>query len=183
MKNLFKSVVLLLFLAMVIPTSVYSQRAFTQTQYYNAGVTMSWDFGNVDSTSTYYSDWFDISRFDAQTTYLTALYVVSSGTADTFKCFLEGGIPPFISPSTSSSYTSPMLLDINSTAYFAVGTVSATGLPTQQSITYTTKAPMARWRVSATSTGSGTPTALKLFLYAIVADYVPTAKDYGNVKP
>lgn len=182
--RIFFLTVLFIILIPIISKGQYA----VQTTYYNAGVSYTSIFTDVDSNTVSYSEWFDGSVLDGQTVYVNAYYINSASVTDTLQQIaIEGNA--YVGGTTYSSVLIDAIDTIsqaagvggNATGYTNIIYSRLSGSGTLQHITMTPSAYYPSWRIRVR--GGSNNAILVINVYARVADYVPTAQHFGNVSP
>lgn len=180
-----KIIMVLLFLTIPILTAK-SQNVYSG--YYANGYSNSYINTDVDSNTTYTSDWFDATIYDAQTIYMTVYYLCATSQADTLqRIAIEGNFLV-----NNSTYASVLVdtLDVVSQAAGVNGAASGytnlaysrvPGTGVVQHITMTPSGFAPLWRIKVI--GGANNGILVVSIYSRVNDYVPTAQNFGNVRP
>lgn len=175
----------LLFLIIPILT-VQSQNVYSG--YYANGFSNSYINTDVDSNTTYTSDWFDATIYDAQTIYMTVYYYCATSVADTLQRIAIEGNFNVNNGTYANSLTDT--LDVVSQAAGVNGAASGytnlaysriPGTGVVQHITMTPSGFAPLWRLKVT--GGANNGILVVAIYSRVNDYIPTAQHFGNVRP
>lgn len=166
MKKIFLIAVFLL-----MPLITQAQTA-VYAPFFNGGSANYFTLTAVDSLTTYYTDFFDITHMDGQTIYVGYDYVTPGTTADTLKVTLEAAFPGTESAGPYFTVDTTYFVG-NSTSYYYLRAIS----------TFFSFAPRVRAKIENTSSANRDGTLFRFFMYAKIEDYVPTAQFYGNVKP
>ena len=172
MRKIFIAV--LLFILIPLLTQTTQAQTPVNTATYQAGqMKYLSKTSNFDTTMVYFSEWFDITHMDGQTIYAMYDLVIPSGTADTFKVTLQACFPG---------------MENTATTFFTVDTMYCVGQTASTPVVRATSTffsffPMVRAKFEATEYHTRIPSAFRFALYSKVEDYVPTAQNYGNVRP
>lgn len=168
-------IAVLLFLLIPLLSETIQAQIPVNTTYYGAGsIKYLSKTSNFDSTSTLYSEWFDITHLDGQTMY--GIYdIVAPVATDTFRIIVQSAFP-------GTEATASTFLELDTQ------TVQSTTTSGARFFTYsfTSFAPMVRFKIipgNALTYVTRIPTAFRWAVYTKVEDYVPTAQQYSNVKP
>lgn len=172
MRKIFIAV--LLFILIPLLTQTTQAQTPVNTATYQAGqMKYLSKTSNFDTTMVYFSEWFDITHMDGQTIYAMYDLVIPSGTADTFKVTLQACFPG---------------MENTATTFFTVDTMYCVGQTASTPVVRATSTffsffPLVRVRFEQTGQASRIASAFRFALYSRVEDYVPTAQNYGNVRP
>ena len=176
------SAVLLVFILVVFTGTINAQNITSNgkanVKYHNGGVEIAFSWTGLDSSSTYYSDWFDISLIDAQTIYATSALFLA-GTTDTMSVVLQG--------ISERLYTSSNAFYVNLDTFKVVGATtlanSIARSDVQQTLTPTAYAPYCRLMIfprAVSSTSRDASKSFQTFLYARINDYMPPFLRWGT---
>jgi hypothetical protein len=133
--------------------------------YYRGGMSISGTKTNIDSGSTTYTGWFDVTAFDGQTMYLTTMYVCDSTTADTMLVITEG----------RDGRIQTLTLPMDTTTI-----VGSSGTVTQTTITLSSYFPECRLKFLSYSTNESDDAYIKWSIYSLVVDTIPPKLNLGN---
>ena len=176
------SAVLLVFILVIFTGTINAQNITSNgkanVKYHNGGVEIAFSWTGLDSSSTYYSDWFDISLIDAQTIYATSALFLA-GTTDTMSVVLQG--------ISERLYTSSNAFYVNLDTFKVVGATtlanSIARSDVQQTLTPTAYAPYCRLAIiprAVSSTARDASKSFQTFLYARINDYMPPFLRWGT---